>query len=544
MWNEPTFYRKTGNLTMFPAVQEIRKEVGCQWESPYEEMKKKETREVGCQSDSAEQRDAAVQVDLLTQQLSWRHTGAAWQCVRVEDPGLLQHHSPPLHLFCCPPTMYQPTALKELPWLPSMPQCSEPPPGLIAPLSPRLAEEEEEEEEDQRLCAERWGQITSVKKRRKKGSAKWTNHIAARARWKRSEDRKEIGQSEEMSRKRGQIPGGGEEEEGMKKKVVKMNSWETERPRRTAVRPPIRYLVESEVTNHRTVRRREERQEDEEEIKDSRVESLEDGCWKICKVCGLNITCAASPQLHLSVHRPFFNKPRPPVTNKTPDWSRRREPKIPRWWVDYRSTKRMKKRRRRKRREEDKQVCVKEEGGGEEEERRDGGEIEKKVEGGGEDGVMKRRDEEGKEEEEVGDERGKRRKYGGEIEVCIEEEEEGGGEKKEEGGKRKEMKAQLVRPRRQRVGPPIRYLLESEERSHGVVTSNQERAHGPRKRGRPINVMRDQEEGGGTSERQTERQTGDTERQTCERQTGDTERQTCERQTERSTCETNRDTDG
>lgn len=49
-----------------------RREVGCQWESPEEERK-----EVGCQSDLAEMRDAGVQVDLLTQQLSWRHPGEA-----------------------------------------------------------------------------------------------------------------------------------------------------------------------------------------------------------------------------------------------------------------------------------------------------------------------------------------------------------------------------------------------------------------------------------------------------------------------------------
>lgn len=39
------------------------KEVGCQWESPVEDRK-----EVGCQSE-------AVQVDVLNQQLSWRHSG-------------------------------------------------------------------------------------------------------------------------------------------------------------------------------------------------------------------------------------------------------------------------------------------------------------------------------------------------------------------------------------------------------------------------------------------------------------------------------------
>lgn len=49
--------------------------MGCQWESPEEEQRK----EVGCQSDSAERKDAAVQVDLLTQQLSWTHTGETHQ---------------------------------------------------------------------------------------------------------------------------------------------------------------------------------------------------------------------------------------------------------------------------------------------------------------------------------------------------------------------------------------------------------------------------------------------------------------------------------
>lgn len=51
---------------------EGRREVACQWESPEEE-----TKEVGCQWESPEdqKRDAAVQVDLLMQQLSWTRTG-------------------------------------------------------------------------------------------------------------------------------------------------------------------------------------------------------------------------------------------------------------------------------------------------------------------------------------------------------------------------------------------------------------------------------------------------------------------------------------
>lgn len=70
-----------------------RREVGCQWESP------QERREVGCQSDAAERRDAGVQVDLLTQQLTWSHSGSSstlLQCFTVRPDGpdggaLLQH---------------------------------------------------------------------------------------------------------------------------------------------------------------------------------------------------------------------------------------------------------------------------------------------------------------------------------------------------------------------------------------------------------------------------------------------------------------------
>ncbi|KAF7643136.1 hypothetical protein LDENG_00244470, partial [Lucifuga dentata] len=201
-----------------------RKEVGCQWESP------KETREVGCQSETAERRDAAVQVDLLSQQLTWRQTGCQFVSIRADEPAggaLLQrcrldlsapqssaqqlapptqevvkksediapsatpicaeNSAFPLYLFCtnqkppilpsspedrllrlltespAPPIQLQP---QQMTLLPSMPLCdgspsagrrcafspppadsSAPPPGLIAPLSPHLAEEEEEEEE-------------------------------------------------------------------------------------------------------------------------------------------------------------------------------------------------------------------------------------------------------------------------------------------------------------------------------------------------------------------------------------------------------------
>ncbi|KAM6900449.1 zinc finger X-chromosomal protein-like [Xenentodon cancila] len=70
-----------------------RSDVGCQWETPDPERK-----EVGCQSDLTETRDAGVQVDLLTQQLSWRHAGSSTMLLRCrpdgEDGGaLLQHCS-------------------------------------------------------------------------------------------------------------------------------------------------------------------------------------------------------------------------------------------------------------------------------------------------------------------------------------------------------------------------------------------------------------------------------------------------------------------
>ncbi|XP_053717176.1 zinc finger protein 83-like [Synchiropus splendidus] len=74
------------------AVHGVRssREVGCQWESPVEEK-----REVGCQSDPAERRDAGVQVDLLTQQLS-DSSGVLLTCLSVRPDGpdggaLLRH---------------------------------------------------------------------------------------------------------------------------------------------------------------------------------------------------------------------------------------------------------------------------------------------------------------------------------------------------------------------------------------------------------------------------------------------------------------------
>ncbi|XP_039859788.1 endothelial zinc finger protein induced by tumor necrosis factor alpha-like [Simochromis diagramma] len=91
---EPPAEEKQLFLLGAAGEEERRKEVGCQWESPEEDRK-----EVGCQSEAAERRDAAVQVDLLSQQLSWRHSGSSamlLQCIAVRADGpdggaLLQH---------------------------------------------------------------------------------------------------------------------------------------------------------------------------------------------------------------------------------------------------------------------------------------------------------------------------------------------------------------------------------------------------------------------------------------------------------------------
>ncbi|KAM8822247.1 LOW QUALITY PROTEIN: zinc finger protein 516-like, partial [Synchiropus picturatus] len=69
------------------------REVGCQWEGPQGQR-----REVGCQCDPAERRDAGVQVDLLTQQLS-DSSAVLLHCFSVRPDGpdggaLLQHCTP------------------------------------------------------------------------------------------------------------------------------------------------------------------------------------------------------------------------------------------------------------------------------------------------------------------------------------------------------------------------------------------------------------------------------------------------------------------
>lgn len=62
--------------------QKRSREVSCQWEEEEkEESGEVQRRDVGCQSDSVERRDAEVQVDLLTQQLGLTLTGEGHQNV-------------------------------------------------------------------------------------------------------------------------------------------------------------------------------------------------------------------------------------------------------------------------------------------------------------------------------------------------------------------------------------------------------------------------------------------------------------------------------
>ncbi|XP_073344932.1 uncharacterized protein [Pagrus major] len=508
---------------MFSMIQESegrledrRREVGCQWESPEEER-----REVGCQSDSAERRDAAVQVDLLSQQLSWRHTGVcgvAWQCVsvRADEPGggaLLQHcrthHCSPLgHTQLPTMPLFQspaPPEFKELQQtasLPSMPLCeplpllppadvSAPPSGLIAPLSPHMAEEEEEvgeevekeeeEEEEDGVKPVETEDTEKVRRPRRKRVGPPIRYLL-----------ESEGQSHGLSvanHSRGVTVKEEVEEEVKEDGIKPVKTEETGRPRRKTVGPPIRYLLESEEqshclagTNHSTARGakvimkpgrlRTGHQEEEEERRggveltertdSGRVESSEDRGWLLCQVCGLTFTCRSSLQLHLSVHRAgsrlsYTNtsllhhhhhhtqeevnttsdgermerrdeeevKTRLPDSAKASDWlkCRKRVPRNPRWWVDFCTT-------MRRRRQE-----------------RDGA-------------------------------RGRKRKRCREEEE--EEEERGGG-----GGEEKEEEEQPQRPRRTMVGPPIRYLLESEELSHGPITTNRDRAGGLREGRKP-----------------------------------------------------------
>ncbi|KAM4605985.1 uncharacterized protein ACJ7VT_016257 [Polymixia lowei] len=124
-----------------------------------------ERREVGCQSEGVERRDAAVQVNLLPQLLSWNTAGrgALLQNCTTQNqktdsyrldtgpqnnPYLLDKNqlSPVIHSRQLPD---KPSKTMLLPHQTPPSITSQPPAGLIAPLSPRHAEEEEEEDDDE-----------------------------------------------------------------------------------------------------------------------------------------------------------------------------------------------------------------------------------------------------------------------------------------------------------------------------------------------------------------------------------------------------------
>ncbi|CAI5671251.1 unnamed protein product [Oreochromis niloticus] len=354
------------------------KEVGCQWESPEEDRK-----EVGCQSQAVERRDAAVQVDLLTQQLSWRHSGVSWHCgaIRVDEPagGILLQLCRGHTSRCVPCATDRPALLPSVPLFSeheSSPSTSMPPltpvdvsaapPGLIAPLSPGLAEDEEQEEEqevhvpeEERLCSENM----AFKKKKKMEGGRWpdggerqkssladksTNHIAGKPPGKRRRLKMKLLEKDEESHtsKRGEKQttriqerkkneGQEEEERGgeetmkeggrVKSVIMKTEEAECQRPRRRMVGPTVRYLLESEQQSHgpteanhsrasRDVGRRKtgRPKKEQKELDDSStMESSADGgaerWWKLCQVCGLNFTSQPSLDLHLSVHRPALS---------------------------------------------------------------------------------------------------------------------------------------------------------------------------------------------------------------------------------------------
>ncbi|KAF3703936.1 Zinc finger and BTB domain-containing protein 37 [Channa argus] len=443
--------------------QEWRKDAGCQWESPKGE-KREEKRDVGCQSEPAESRDAAVQVD-------FRSTGVCdvpWQCtsVRLDEPGgvntrppfypvyppyttplltmMPQFRSaspdlPHLHLARSLPSMplYQPPlflAQGTIPLpryfpLPSVPMWNMPPsaggrcdpsppqtpmdssvpPGLIAPLSPRLAEEEDEEEgfflKDKKVLhgtkrstvtpqkkkkknmsqcraksrpavnkrtkpkvyntvSRRRGEVCSITHRKRRSEEKWQLHQLQDV--LHPEERSFVTDTQQSYIQIGEpeaqiqlISAEGGSEKGLKKKKNKRLLEQNEeqengsmmmmeeggrgakcekikmegtkqvvRPRRNAVGPPIRYLIQSEVRScglsvdnqgRKKVKRKngglwEDQQEEEiegagvtEAKESSRVGSTEgsgiEGWWQPCQVCGLKFNKEASLQLHLSVHR-------------------------------------------------------------------------------------------------------------------------------------------------------------------------------------------------------------------------------------------------
>lgn len=146
-----------------------RREVGCQWESP------EERREVGCQSDTLERRDAGIQVDLLTHQMSWRHSGSSsnlLQCFTVRPDGpdggaLLQHcTSTRTKTIASPPTPRTKIRTRSRGRLP--PQSTDKPRqnptklrrSQVSPGADVMVQEEELEEEQEEVMLEDCGDPT------------------------------------------------------------------------------------------------------------------------------------------------------------------------------------------------------------------------------------------------------------------------------------------------------------------------------------------------------------------------------------------------
>ncbi|XP_028288476.1 trichohyalin-like isoform X4 [Parambassis ranga] len=641
------------------------KDVACQWESPEDDR-----REVGCQSDLAETADAGVQVELWAQQATRGHSGGCvmlWKCVSVgEDKpegGNLEEHSCKhrTHMgHICLPTMpvcppLESKVLLHTHSMPSVPQfepcissaaggrhssptpltspaVSGTPPGLIAPISPPLAEEEENEEEERKLkfdCSDH-----QQPRRRSTIANKRTSQDSRTRRRRRPNDNthkttKLINEVEDKESQReeklqscGKTQGGQEEEEegrkeekdpgeqmeadmllkqGRVKTVQKKGVEQVGRPQRTKVGPPIRYLLESEeqshgllLANHRenmaNLKKKLGKLTKEHQKEERRTE---DRLQQLRQVCHQTFTSPAFQQLRLSIrgtakscqshskkfcytqslrrhyccHRHANREGHPAAVQcskevtaqqkehrnaekpllgesfKAPDWSRqiKHVPKIPHWLGKYQSSKRRPDTARRKRRcqendggkecnrksseeKEAKRVCLEEEG---DQRSGDGGD---QVEWGKE--VKKH------------PQRLKRKMVGPPIRYLIESEVlscspltnqdihiqslksnsetvDGASEmidrlpatKRQTGHMITEEEEELPqRPRRKMVGPPIRYLLESEDPSHGPLTPNTSNHDGVYKH-KPSIIQRDTDAVGGTSEmidrlQATKRQTG------------------------------------
>ncbi|XP_068199545.1 trichohyalin-like [Antennarius striatus] len=454
----------------------------------------KQRRTVGCQSDSPPRRDAAVQVDLLTQQLSCGPCpgvcGRAWPCVAVrpEDPpgGCCTHHPDgphllPLYLLCCPPTHLQ---------LPTMPLCRPQAPQLLrshglSPANhskprgestesrPRMEREEDEKEEEEEEQNTEGGVGLPVR------SCDSNTHLSAANHSKAREDKGEMMSQRLMEEEEEEEEGGGAEAEE-----------NTGNPRRNAVGPPIRHLKESQVrshdlslANHRAARgdkakrrlwREDEEQEEEKERSRGMEQAGEGRSRDDPPIKNLTESEGRSHGLSLANHRRTraekakrrlwredeeetggdegglttrAGRPRrstavPPIREPVEDWTRpltladdgeERGQNAERLWTE----------------EEDKEDV-------EEETKKPG-----------------RSTGDPPSEEQSHDPSTANHSKAGGVKITLRKEEE-----EEEEGVQPERK---LRPRRKAVGPPIRYLIQSEERWYEFNLANQSEVGGAKK---------------------------------------------------------------